>query len=67
VGVLLWQARNGHTVASWIGDMPRALHLDALLPSSLPHLDGGLWLMFSVLATIALVSGVAVYMASEKQ
>lgn len=66
-GVIAWQARHGYNIAAWAADMSRVLHFDALLPASLPDLDGGLWLVVPVLATIALVSGVVVYMASEKQ
>jgi hypothetical protein len=38
-----------------------------LLPSSLAQNDGSLWILVPVLATIALLSGVVVYLASEKQ
>jgi hypothetical protein len=65
--VVAWQARHGHNVATWMGDLGRVLHFGALLPASVPDMDGGLWLIFPVLATVALVSGVVVYMASEKQ
>lgn len=67
VGLLAWQLRQGHSLATWITGLPAALHLDALLPSSPSHLEGGSWILFSLLATIALVSGVVVYIASEKQ
>lgn len=56
--VLVWQADNWGT---WIWELPRVLHLDALFSSG-----GMLWIM-PVLATIALLSGVVVYLVSEKQ
>lgn len=64
VVVLVWQAGNW---SAWISDLPRALHLDALLPASLADSGGMLWIVVSVLATIALLSGMVVYLASEKQ
>ena len=62
--VLVWQAGNW---SEWLHDLPRALHLDALLPASNGDSGGMLWIAVPVLATIALVSGVVVYLVSEKQ
>jgi len=63
--VVVWQAGNW---GGWIRDLPRALHLDALLPASMVDSGGGaLWIVVPVLATIALLSGVVVYLVSEKQ
>jgi hypothetical protein len=67
IAVLAWQLREGHSFAAWFEDLPRALHFDALLPASFPHLEGSLWLLFPLLATVALVSGAVVYLTSEKQ
>jgi hypothetical protein len=67
VGVLAWQTRRGFHITSWIEDLPGALHLGALLPTSLPTFTGSFWFVVPVLATLALVSGVVVYLASEKQ
>ena len=67
VGVLAWQLRRGFDFASWFGELARAFDLGALLPSSLSHPEGGPWLLFPVLAMVALVGGVVVYFASEKQ
>lgn len=61
--VVVWQAGNW---SAWIADLPRLLHLDALLPGGLGDLTGMLWIV-PVLATIAVLSGVVVYLASEKQ
>ena len=62
--VMVWQAGNW---SEWIRDLPRALHLDALLPASMADSSGMLWLLIPLLATIALLSGVVVYLVSEKQ
>ena len=62
--VLVWQAGNW---SEWLSDLPRALHLDALLPASMGDPGGILWIAVPGLATIALVSGVVVYLVSEKQ
>ena len=63
VGVVVWQAENW---GAWIADLPRVLHLDALLPAGPQDLSAMVWIV-PVLATIALLSGVVVYLASEKQ
>jgi hypothetical protein len=67
VGLIGWALRQGFSLAAWIAELPRALHLDALLPASFPTLEGNLWLLVPLLATIALVSGVIVYLTTEKQ
>ncbi len=67
ISVLAWQLRQGYNFAAWIEDLPRAFNFDALLPASLVHLEGSLWLLFPLLATVALISGVVVYLTSEKQ
>jgi hypothetical protein len=59
----VWQAENW---SAWFADLPRALHLDALIPSSMPE-SSTLWIVAPLLATIALLSGVVVYLASDKQ
>jgi hypothetical protein len=66
VGVVGWQLRRGINLTAWAGEMLRALHLSALLPTSNPASEGGAWLLVPLLATLALLSGVIVYLASEK-
>jgi len=61
--VAVWQFGNWSV---WFADLPGTLHLDALIPSAMPE-NGILWIIMPVLATIALLSGVVVYLASEKQ
>jgi hypothetical protein len=63
VGGLLWQLRHGFDLADWF----RQVHLDTLWPSSLGNFAGGLWFVVPVLAALAIVSGLVVYFASEKQ
>lgn len=63
VVVLVWQAGNW---SAWFADLPRVLHLDALLPAGLGNLNSLIWIV-PVLATIAVLSGVVVYLGSEKQ
>jgi hypothetical protein len=59
--------RRGFDLSAWIEALPRALHLEALWPTSLSAFDGSFWYLVPVLATLALVGGVVVYFASEKQ
>lgn len=59
----VWQVGNWK---AWFADLPGTLHLDALIPSSIPE-NGILWIIVPVLATIALLSGIVVYLTSEKQ
>ena len=66
-GALAAQVRRGFELRAWIEALPRALHLDALWPTSLGGFDGSFWYLVPVLATLALVGGVVVYFASEKQ
>ncbi len=60
-------AARGETLRAWFADLPRALHLDALLPAAFGQSSGIVSIVIPVLATIALLSGVVVYLATEKQ
>jgi hypothetical protein len=60
--VLVWQ---GSTLKAWFSDLPRALHLDALMPGAISQ--SGMWVVLPVLATAVLLGGVVVYLATEKQ
>jgi hypothetical protein len=62
VGMLGWESRHGMKLAALLHD----LHLSALLPTSLT-IEGNLWLILPLAATLALVSGVILYLATEKQ
>jgi hypothetical protein len=63
---LALEAKRGNGWPAWLQQFPRALHLEALLPDALTNYSGDTWLMFSALAMLAVMSGVIVYMASEK-
>lgn len=65
-GVLTWQVHRGFHFFAWIESLPATLHFDSLFPASMPDFSG-LMLLVPVLAMLALVSGVVVYLASEKQ
>ncbi len=67
LGVIGWEWRRGFNVAASVAASLRALHLDALLPSTFPAMDTNVWLLVPVLAMVACVSGVIVYLAIEKQ
>ena len=64
VAVLAWQ---GSTLIGWLQDLPRALHLDALVPAALSQQGGMASIVLPVLATVALLGGVVAYLATEKQ
>jgi hypothetical protein len=62
--MLMWK---GSTLKVWFGDLPRALHLDALVPAALSQPGEMASIVLPVLTTVALLSGVVVYLATEKQ
>ena len=66
-GFLVLQFRQGAPWTSWIKDFPRSLHLEALWPSAPPTFDGHLWFVVPLLAALAVLSGVAAYVASEQE
>jgi hypothetical protein len=67
-GLLISQARHGVQWLSWFGESQGgSRYLDALLPSTLPSSGWSLAALVGILATVALVSAVAIYLASEKQ
>jgi hypothetical protein len=64
IAVVAWQ---GSTLKAWITDLPRALHLDALMPTVLSQSGALTWIILPVLAMVALLGGVVVYLSAEKQ
>lgn len=62
--VLVWQAGN---IGVWIQNLPNALNLGALVPASLADSSTPLWIVIPIVASVALISGVVVYLVSEKQ
>lgn len=74
VGFLVWQARNGADWLAWLQQLPQSVsfHFDTQWLGSLWSTDAassglGTLLLISALAVLALVGGVVVYLASEKQ
>jgi hypothetical protein len=63
-GFLATQARQGLRWLSWLADLPAAVHLADLWPAGF---NGTLMLLVPVFTTLALLGGVVVYLASEKQ
>lgn len=66
-GLLLFEGRQVLRWISWLADLPASIHLSDLWPNALSGLSGTLIFLVPILATLALVSGVVVYLASEKQ
>ena len=60
--VLAWQ---GSTFKAWFADLPRTLHLDALVPQ-LSQSSSAMWVVLPLTAVV-LLGGVVVYLATEKQ
>jgi hypothetical protein len=69
VGFLLSQARSGLRGLDWLEELtqPHALHLEILWPSALFDSGWSLMALIPALATLALLGGVALYLASEKR
>ncbi len=63
-GVLAWK---GNVLKAWFAELPRALHLDALMPAASSQSGGVGSIVLPALAMVALLSGVVVYLATEKQ
>ena len=61
------QARRGFGWLAWFEQLPRALHLEVLLPDVLQKYHGETWLVLSLGAMLVLTSGVIAYVASEKR
>ena len=66
VAYVVWQARHGFDWLAWFGELPRGLHLAALVPGSWSNSPWEIWLAVSA-AVMAVMGGVIVYLASEKR
>ena len=62
VAYVLWQTRRGFDWLGWLGELPRALHLDALVPGSWGNSPWGIWLVVSMAIMVALMGGLIVYL-----
>ena len=60
---VLWQARRGFDGLGWLGELPRALHLNALVPGSWGNSPWEIWLFVSMAIMVALMGGLIVYLA----
>jgi hypothetical protein len=58
-----WALRHGSSPSAWF----EAVRLETLWPGSLTSFAGSLWYVVPLLAALAVVSGLVVYFASEKQ
>ena len=69
LGFLATQATTGLRWLSWFTQLPQAsaFHLESLWPSALLTSGWGLFLLIPMCATLALIGGVVVYLALEKQ
>ena len=69
LGILASQAKSGMQWLSWLEQLPQssAFLLEALQPAALFDSGWSIMVLFPVLAVLALLSGVVVYLASEKQ
>jgi hypothetical protein len=69
VALLVSQARHGLNWLSWLAQLPQphSLHLESLWPATLFSAGWSLLVLIPALATLALLGGVVVYLASEKQ
>ena len=61
------QGKRGFAWLAWFEQVPRALHVEVLLPDVLQKYPGEIWLVLSAVAMLVLMSGVLVYVASEKR
>lgn len=69
VAFLAYQARHGLAWLSWLEQLPESysLHLNNLSQSALLNPGWSLIVLIPAAATLALLGGVVVYLASEKQ
>jgi hypothetical protein len=69
VAFLAYQARHGISWLSWLKQLPQAysLHLDNLSQSALLNPGWSLMVLIPAAATLALLSGVVIYLATEVQ
>jgi hypothetical protein len=66
IAYLAIETRQGFDWPAWLQQIPRALHFEALLPEALMKPQWEVWTVLSVVAMVALMSGVIAYVASEK-
>ena len=67
VAAAVWAAMHGLDAVTWVEDFAYALHIGTLLPGLHFESVEGFWWVVLLLSTLALISGVVVYLASEKE
>jgi hypothetical protein len=69
IGFVAYQARHGVNWLSWLEQLPQAftIRLQSLWSATLFDSGWSLMVVIPALATVALLSGVAVYLATERQ
>ena len=60
---VLWQTRRGFDWLAWLGGLPRAFHLGALVPASRGSSPLEIWVGVSMAVMLALMGGVILYLA----
>lgn len=63
---LTTQAKTSLVWFAWLADIPRALHLGALLPAGMQNGAGGALLALILLGVVAGLGGFAAYISSDK-
>ena len=63
---LAFLARRGVNWLAWVAELPRVLHFAALTPGGLDKMPWETWLLLAG-AAFAVMSGVVVYIASERR
>jgi hypothetical protein len=61
------QVKHGLGWFAWLADVPHALHLQALLPATGLTSTAGAWILASLVAIFALLSGFFAYIASDRR
>jgi hypothetical protein len=63
---LISEAKQSVGLLAWIGEAPRALHLESLLPASMQNAAGAALILAGLFALVALIGGFAAYASSDK-
>jgi hypothetical protein len=63
---LVSQSSRSFGWLSWLAQIPRSLHLEVLLPDALQKSQGEIWLFVALAGMLALMSGVIMWVASDK-
>jgi hypothetical protein len=64
---LLSQVSKGFDWLARVEELPRALHLEALLPAAWQNTAGVVWMALAVIGVLALAGGVIAFAAPDKR